>query len=283
MKLVSFDRAGVAGWGVVKAAGVVDMSRRLDGRYPTLRSAIAADRLSAVVREADKASADFALSEVLLRPPVPDPEKILCIGLNYRAHVSEGGRAIPKYPSLFTRFANTLVAHDAPMVVPKVSSEFDYECELAFVIGKPGRHIRPSDAMQHIAGYTCFNDGSVRDYQKGHSLTAGKNFAATGGCGPWLVTGDEIRDPGRLALRTMLNGVEVQHGNTSDLIFDIPTIVAYVSGITPLVPGDLISTGTPEGVGYARNPPLWLKPGDVVEVEVEGVGALRNPIVAEAN
>jgi 2-keto-4-pentenoate hydratase/2-oxohepta-3-ene-1,7-dioic acid hydratase in catechol pathway len=283
VKLVSFKRNGTNRWGVVTPTGVVDISRRLDGRYPTLRSALAAGRLSEISDEAEQASPEFALSDLQLLPPIPDPEKIICIGLNYRAHVGEGGGAVPKYPSLFTRFANTLVAHGAPMIVPGVSSELDYECELAFVIGRPGRHIPPSTAMQHVAGYTCFNDGSVRDYQTFHSLPAGKNFVATAGCGPWLVTGDEIADPGRLSLRTVLNGVEVQHGSTSDMIFGIAAIIAYVSGFTPLSPGDIISTGTPEGVGFLRKPPLWLKPGDVVEVEVERIGVLRNPIAAEAD
>lgn len=282
MKLVSFNRNGQEGWGVVTPSGVIDMKRRLGGRYPTLHAALTADRLSEISDEAGRASPDFALSDAQLLPPIPDPEKIICIGLNYRAHVGEGGGAVPKYPSLFTRLANTLVAHDAPMIVPKVSSELDYECELAFVIGKPGRHIQPDSAMRHVAGYTCFNDGSVRDYQTSHSLPAGKNFAATAGCGPWLVTTDEIADPGRLSLRTILNGVEVQHGATSDMIFSIAAIIAYVSGFTPLTPGDIISTGTPEGVGFLRKPPLWLKPGDVVEVEVEKIGVLRNPVAAEA-
>lgn len=283
VKLVSFNRVGANGWGVVTPSGVVDISRRLDDRYPTLRHALAADRLGEIGHEAERSSPDFALSDLQLLPPIPDPEKIICIGLNYRAHVGEGGGALPRYPSLFTRFANTLVAHNAPMIVPKVSSEFDYECELAFVIGRPGRHIQPSVAMQHVAGYTCFNDGSVRDYQTSHSLPAGKNFVATAGCGPWLVTGDEIPDPGRLSLRTILNGVEVQHGDTSDMIFGIAAIIAYISGFTPLAAGDIISTGTPEGVGFLRRPPLWLKPGDIVEVEVEGIGVLRNPIAMEAD
>jgi len=282
VKLVSFNRNGGKGWGVVTPSGVVDMSRRFQGRYPTLRSALAADLLSEIGHEAGQASPDFGLSDLQLAPPIPDPEKIICIGLNYRAHVGEGGGAVPQYPSLFTRFTNTLVAHDAPMIVPKVSSELDYECELAFVIGRPGRHLDPASAMRHVAGYTCFNDGSVRDYQTSHSLPAGKNFVGTAGCGPWLVTGDEIADPGRLSLRTILNGVEVQHGNTSDMIFGIPEIIAYVSSFTPLNPGDIIATGTPEGVGFLRKPPLWLRPGDIVDIEVEKVGLLRNPIVAEA-
>lgn len=281
MRLVSFTKDGIEGWGVVKGDGIVDMTRRFDRKYPSVQMALAASALDAVAREAQSASPDFALDAVKLLPPIPAPDKIICIGLNYRGHVSEGGGKLPSHPSLFTRFADTLVGQDEAIIRPLVSNDLDYECELALVIGKPGRHIAREAAMSHVAGYSCFNDASVRDYQVSHSLPAGKNFFATGGFGPWLVTADEIPDPGNLALRTLINGVEVQHGNTKDLIFDIPAIIAYVSGFTPLSTGDVISTGTPEGVGFVRKPPLFLKPGDVVEIEVEKVGTLRNPVVAE--
>jgi 2-keto-4-pentenoate hydratase/2-oxohepta-3-ene-1,7-dioic acid hydratase in catechol pathway len=277
MKLISFERNGIAGWGAVIDGGVVDMSQR----FGSLKAALAAQAPQQVECALETAKPDFDLASVMLLPPIPDPGKIICIGLNYRAHVSEGGGKAPQYPSLFTRFADTLVGHGAAIVRPKMSSDFDYECELALVIGKPGRHIARTTAMDHVAGYACFNDASVRDYQVSHSLPAGKNFFATGGFGPWLVTADEIPDPGRLNLRTVLNGVEVQHGNTAELIFDIPAIISYISGFTPLAPGDVISTGTPEGVGFLRKPPLWLKPGDIVEIEVEKIGVLRNPVVAE--
>ena len=168
------------------------------------------------------------------------------------------------------------------MVCPKISGDFDYEGELALIIGKPGRHIAKADALSHVFGYTLFNDGSIRDIQFKHSIAAGKNFHATGGFGPWIVTTDEIPDPTRLHLATRLNGQEVQHTGIDDLIFDIPTLISYCSDWTPLVAGDVISTGTPEGVGFARKPPLWMKPGDVVEVEIGGIGVLRNPIVAES-
>jgi 2-keto-4-pentenoate hydratase/2-oxohepta-3-ene-1,7-dioic acid hydratase in catechol pathway len=282
MKLVSFSAAGKPSWGVVIPAGVIDLVRRFGGRFPNLRAALAADALREIARETRGASADFGLEEVKLLPPVPNPEKVICIGLNYKAHVGEGGGPLPEFPSLFTRFADTLVGHEEPLVLPKLSKELDYECELALVIGRGGRHIRAEDAMRHIAGYCCFNDASVRDYQVRHSLPAGKNFFATGPLGPWLVTSDEIADPGALSLRTLINGEEFQHGNTRDLIFDIPTIIAYVSGFTPLAPGDVIATGTPEGVGFLRNPPVFLEAGDVVEIEIEGIGVLRNPVVAEA-
>lgn len=281
MRLVSFKKDGIEGWGVVKGDGIVDMARRFEKKYPSVQAALAASALGDVARAAQAASPDFALAAVKLLPPIPAPNKIICIGLNFRGHVSEGGGKLPSHPSLFTRFADTLVGQDGPIIRPLVSNDLDYECELALVIGKPGRHIAREAAMSHVAGYSCFNDASVRDYQVSHSLPAGKNFFATGGFGPWLVTADEIPDPGSLALRTLINGVEVQHGNTKDLIFDIPAIIAYVSGFTPLGPGDVISTGTPEGVGFVRKPPLFLKPGDVVEIEVEKVGTLRNPVIAE--
>jgi 2-keto-4-pentenoate hydratase/2-oxohepta-3-ene-1,7-dioic acid hydratase in catechol pathway len=281
MKLVSFTKDGVEGWGALAGDAFVDMGRRFDRKYPTLQSALAPSTLDLIARELSTTKPDVALASVKLLPPIPAPGKIICIGLNYRAHVSEGGGKAPAYPSLFTRFTDTLVGHGEAIIRPLLSTELDYECELALVIGKPGRHIKRENAMSHVAGYSCFNDASVRDYQVSHSLPAGKNFVATGGFGPWLVTADEIPDPGNLALRTVLNGVEVQHGSTADLIFDIPAIIAYVSGFTPLGMGDVISTGTPEGVGFLRKPPIWLKPGDVVEIEVEKVGTLRNPVVAE--
>ena len=214
-------------------------------------------------------------------PPITDPDKIICAGRNYRAHAAEAGGAPPENPQVFLRLVNTLVAHGQPMVCPKISGDFDYEGELALIIGKPGRHIAKADALSHIFGYTLFNDGSIRDIQFKHSIAAGKNFHQTGGFGPWIVTADEIPDPTRLHLATRLNGHEVQHTGIDDLIFDIPTLISYCSDWTPMVAGDVISTGTPEGVGFARKPPLWMKPGDFVEVEIGGIGVLRNPIVAE--
>ncbi len=282
MRLVSFEKSGKTSWGVVSGDGVIDMGSRLGGRYPTLRAALEASVLAEAEREAKAATVDFKLAEIRFLPPIPDPDKVICFGLNYKAHAAEGGGSPPEYPSLFTRLNNTLVGHGGNLVRPKLSGDLDYECELALVIGKPGRHIPPEKAMEHIAGYSCFNDASVRDYQIKHSLPAGKNFFATGPFGPWLLTSDEVPHPDRLTISTRINGVEVQHGNTGDLIFDIPACIAYVSGFTPLVPGDVITTGTPEGVGFVRKPPLWLKPGDVVEIDIEGIGVLRNPVVAEA-
>jgi len=281
MKLASFTVAGRASYGVVVGDGVVDVGARLSARAPSLRAALAAGALGDIAAAASE-NPDLALSEVHLLPPIPAPDKIVCIGLNYRAHAAEAGMKIPEHPSLFLRLTNTLVPHGGALVRPSVSSDMDYEGELALVIGRGGRHIPPAQALDHVAGYACFNDGSLRDYQRQHSVAVGKNFVATGGFGPWLVTRDEIPDPARLALTTRLNGVEVQRGDTADMIFSVPQIISYVSAFTRLEPGDVISTGTPPGVGMARKPPLWLKPGDVVEVEISRIGVLRNGVVAEA-
>ena len=254
MKLASFDVGGRPSYGIVVGDGVIDLGARLGARYPTLRAALAGDALGEIAR-ADGAKADLALSAVRLLPPIPAPDKIVCIGLNYRAHAAEAGLKVPDHPSLFLRLTNTLVPHGGALVRPSVSSDMDYEGELAVVIGRGGRHIAASQALDHVAGYACFNDGSLRDYQRQHSVAVGKNFVATGGFGPWLVTRDEIPDPSQLTLTTRLNGAEVQRGDTADMIFSVPHIISYVSAFTQLDPGDVISTGTPPGVGMARKPP----------------------------
>jgi 2-keto-4-pentenoate hydratase/2-oxohepta-3-ene-1,7-dioic acid hydratase in catechol pathway len=245
-----------------------------------LRAAIAGGVINDAAAAAG-ATADVSLSSVKLLPPIPDPEKIICIGLNYKDHALEAGLKLPEHPSLFSRINNTLIGHDSPLVRPKASTDFDYEAELAVIIGKPGRHIAERDASSHVFGYACFNDGSLRDYQFKHSLTAGKNFFATGGFGPWITTADEIPDPSKLTISTRVNGQRVQHKGTDDMIFSVPAIIAYLSTWTQLVPGDVIATGTPEGVGFARKPPLWMKPGDTIEIEISQIGVLRNPVIAE--
>lgn len=281
MKLASYTVSGHASYGVVEGDGVIDMGRRLGARAPGLRAAIAAGALGEIANAARGAKPDYALAEVKLLPPLPDAGKLICVGRNYKAHVAEGAMALPKFPSLFVRFNDTVVGHESPIVRAKLSSHYDYEGELALVIGKPGRHIPRERALEHVCAYSCFNEACFRDYQFEHSLTAGKNFAASGAFGPWLVTVDEIPDPTQLELRTRLNGVEVQHARTDGMIFDIPYIIAYLSGFTPLGSGDVIVTGTPEGVGFARKPPLWMKEGDTVEVEISKIGVLRNKVVAE--
>ena len=281
MKIASFMSAKGQSYGVVTDAGTVDAGAALKSKFPDLQSVIAADALRELEKDVTGRPADIALKEVRWLSPIVRPEKIWCVGLNYRKHAVEAGMEIPDHPSVFTRFTDTLAPHGSPIIVPKLSGDLDYECELAVVIGRPGHHIPEDKALDHVAGYTCFNDGSVRDYQFQHSLAVGKNFAATGGIGPWIVTSDQIPDPSKLTIRTRLNGQEVQYGTTDDLIFTVPQIVAYLSGISALVAGDIIVTGTPHGVGFARKPPLWMKPGDVVEIEISEIGVLRNPVVAE--
>lgn len=226
---------------------------------------------------------ELALSDVTLLPPIGHPEKILCIGLNYRSHSEEGGFEEPSYPAVFARFANGLVGHGAPLVRPEASELLDYECELAVVIGKGGRHIGEQEALEHVAGYSLFNDGSVRDFQiKSQQWTMGKAFDATGAFGPELVTGEELPAGCRgLRIRTVLNGEVVQDANTEDMIFDVPRLVALLSEVMTLAPGDVIVTGTPDGVGAFRKPQLWLKPGDECTVEIEQIGSLTNPVVQE--
>lgn len=281
MRLVSFLRSGRSSYGAIRDGGIVDLGRRIGERYSTLRSAIAGSALQTLKEHAQAAKPDVQLSDVELLPPIPDPDKIICIGLNYKAHAAEAGLKIPDHPMLFIRLTNTLVGHGSAMVRPRISGDFDYEGELAIVIGKGGRHIAEGSALDHVFGYSCFNDGSLRDYQFKHCLSVGKNFFRTGGFGPWVTTADEIPDPEALTLRTRVNGAEVQHGKTDDLIFGVRALVSYLSTWTELVPGDVIATGTPHGVGFARKPPLWLKPGDVVEVEISDIGVLSNPVVGE--
>ena len=281
MKLASYLVDGHPAFGVVREDGVITVSERLGVRAASLKQALANDLLPQIAAAAAKARPDHKLADITFLPVIPDPELIACAGINYRSHASETGRDIPKQPSMFIRRANTLVGHEGAMVRPNVSTHFDFEGELAVVIGRGGRHIAAEQALDHVAGYTCFVDGSVRDYQK-FSVTAGKNFPATGPLGPWIVTRDEIPDPTRLTLTTRLNGVEMQHSATDLLIYSIPQIVAFCSDFTQLAPGDVIATGTPEGVGHRRTPPVWMKPGDVLEVEITGIGVLRSRIVDEA-
>jgi 2-keto-4-pentenoate hydratase/2-oxohepta-3-ene-1,7-dioic acid hydratase in catechol pathway len=280
MKLASYLAEGKACFGVVTGQGVITMNGRLSGGSASLREALAGEALPDMRKIAGEAKPDHALKEIEWLPVIPNPEKILCAGINYRSHAAETGRELPKQPSMFLRLANTLAGHEGALVRPSVSQDFDFEGELAIVIGRGGRHISIESALAHVAGYTCFVDGSVRDYQK-FSVTAGKNFPSTGPLGPWIVTTDELPDPKRLTLATRLNGKEVQRSGTDLLIYSVPQIIAFCSDFTPLAPGDVIATGTPEGVGHRRNPPLWMKPGDVLEVEISGIGILRNHVVDE--
>jgi 2-keto-4-pentenoate hydratase/2-oxohepta-3-ene-1,7-dioic acid hydratase in catechol pathway len=277
MKLISYTHAGKPGFGIVTGQGIVALGARTG--QPSLKHLL--DRVDSLRAYANEAP-DLRLDEITYAPPIPNPDKILCIGINYQKHMEETGRERPKKPMIFTRFANTQVGNGQPMIRPRVSEQLDFEGELAFVIGRKGRHISEADALSHVAGYACYNDGSVRDWQfHTAQYTPGKNFVGTGGFGPWLVTPDEVPGIARATLTTRLNGREVQRTSTDDLFFKVPALIAYISDFTELVPGDVVVTGTPSGVGAFRKPPLWMKPGDVVEVEIEGIGVLRNPVAAE--
>jgi 2-keto-4-pentenoate hydratase/2-oxohepta-3-ene-1,7-dioic acid hydratase in catechol pathway len=280
MKLASYIADGKPCFGVVTPDGVITMNGRLKGGAATLRDALAAGAVEEIRRAADGQKADHKLADIRLLPTIPNPEKIMCVGINYKSHAAEHGQEAPKLPNIFTRFVNTLVAPEADMIRPKVSTSFDFEGELALVIGQGGRHIKAEDALKHVAGYACFCDATVRDFTK-YSLVASKNFIGTGPLGPWMVTADEIPDPTRLTLVTRLNGQEMQRSGTDMLIHSIPAIIAFCSVFTPLSPGDIIATGTPDGIGAKRTPPVWMKAGDVLEVEISGIGTLRNRIADE--
>jgi 2-keto-4-pentenoate hydratase/2-oxohepta-3-ene-1,7-dioic acid hydratase in catechol pathway len=274
VKLISYVHAGKPGFGIVKEQGVIALGART--RQPSLKHVL--DRMDTLRSYADE-SPDLRLDEVTYAPAIPNPDKIFCVGINYLHHQQETGHAKPEHPLIFTRFANSQVGHEQPIIRPRVSEQLDFEGELAVVIGRVGRHISEADALSFIAGYAAYNDGSIRDWQR-HStqFTPGKNFVGTGAFGPWLVTPDEVPGVLRTTLVTRLNGQEVQRATTDDLIFGIPALIAYCSTFTELVPGDTIITGTPGGVGGFRDPPLWMKPGDLVEVEIEGIGVLRNRV-----
>ncbi|MBI2375872.1 MAG: fumarylacetoacetate hydrolase family protein [Deltaproteobacteria bacterium] len=274
MRLVSFLHRGRSSYGQLLETSISDIGA-IDG-CRDLGEALAKDlpNLSSAI--------EVPLSEITLLPPIPYPSKIICVGVNYDEHRKEMGRTAHEHPVLFTRFANTLVAHQAPILRPPESSELDYEGELAVIIGRRGRRIPEARALDHVAGYSCFNDATLRDWQRHtHQFTPGKNFPATGGFGPALVTLDELRDASDLEISTRVDGELVQHARTRDMIFSVPALLAYISKVTELLPGDVIATGTPAGVGAKRNPPRFLQAGSIVEVQIESVGSLVNPITEE--
>lgn len=278
MKVVSFVANGKPSYGTVGAGGMVsDAGAVLGGRYPDLVAVLKAGALAELA--AAKGPEAGPVEKLALLPVVPNPGKILCIGVNYDEHRREMGREPPGHPTCFVRFPESQVAHGAPLLRPQESEKFDYEGELAVIIGKDGFKLKEADALSIVAGYSCYMDGSVRDWQNHTSqFTPGKNFPATGGFGPWMVTADEIPDPQALTLETRLNGQSVQKSGTDLMTFNIRKIIAYVTTWLPLKPGDVIATGTPGGVGAKRTPPLWMKEGDVVEVDISGVGLLRHPV-----
>jgi len=281
MKLASYEISGTASYGIVSDGMVVDTGAIWRATATDLRDALEKG-LFETPFEVDKSAPRYPLDTVRLLPVIPNPRKILCIGVNYKTHLRETGREQPAYPMVFVRFAESQVGDRQAMIRPPESEKFDFEGELAVVIGKAGRRISRRDALAHVAGYSCYNDGSIRDWQRHTTqFTAGKNFPSTGAFGPWLVTGDEIPDPAELTLVTRLNGKEVQRAEVSDLVFDVPALIEYCSSFTTLRPGDVLVTGTTSGVGAFRDPPLWLKPGDLVEVEISKIGILTNPVQDE--
>jgi len=279
MRLASFHTAAQgASYGAVTDKGIVDLRRYLGNQFPDLKSLIAGDGFLKA-KSYLASPADYQYSDITWLPVIPNPDKIVCVGLNYEEHRVETGRDKTENPALFLRVAESQVGHRQPILRPRESTHLDFEAEIAVIIGKVGRRISQKDSWRHIAGYSCYNDGSVRDWQR-HTVqwTAGKNFARTGAFGPWMVTADEIAPDTVLTLSCRLNGQRMQHATTEMMIFKIPRLIEYISTFTTLAPGDVIVTGTPGGVGARRDPPLWMKPGDTVEVEVDKVGTLINTI-----
>ena len=275
MRLMSFTIDGRASFGLAAGNGVIDAGKRLDGEFRGLRDALLAGALPAL-RRLEQTKPDYALADVEFLPVIPDAAaKLLCIGINYLPHIKEMGRERPDYPVVFVRFQDSIVGHGEALQRPIGSVQLDWEGELAVIIGKRARRVSRAQALDYVAGYACFNDGSVRDYQR-HSqqFTPGKNFHASGSFGPWLVTTDEQPDPSKLRLRTRLNGEVMQDESVGELCFDVSQLIEYCSTWSQLEPGDVIVTGTPGGVGAGRKPPLWMKAGDTVEVEITGLGVL---------
>lgn len=283
MKLLSFEVDGSPKFGAWANGGVVDLTQRLAGKFPDLLSVLQAGALSSVAEALEGAEPDFTLEQITFLPVIPSPPKIICIGVNYEEHRSEIGREPTLKPPVFGRFSNSQIGHLGMIPLPPESLKLDYEGEIAVIIGKAGRRIASDQVWEHIAGYAPYNDASVRDWQgHTHQWTPGKNFLHTGGFGPWMSTADEFGNDPELHLSTRLNGLEVQRATSRQMIFSIAELVTYCSTFTQLEPGDVIVTGTPGGVGARRNPQLFMKDGDVVEVEIAEIGVLRNVIANEA-
>lgn len=288
MKLVSYTHGGEVHYGALKGNRVIDLTSRLGGLYPDIVSFIAKSGLAIAQNLCEKESGDFDYDALDLLPVVPNPGKILCVGLNYHDHVDEanrtvGNRKVPDRPMMFARWPESLTGHKKPILRPKVSSMLDWEAEMLVVIGKPtGRYVKAQNALDFVFGYTCLNEACLRDYQRHSSqINPGKNFEKTGANGPWLVTADEIPDPMNLNIQMRLNGQVMQKASTREMIFSIQSTIEYITEWMPLKPGDLIATGTMGGVGFARTPPIFMKPGDIAEIEIEKIGILRNSIEDE--
>ena len=285
MKLLSFRDAGRDSYGALVAGGVVDLGPRFGARFSTLRDAIAAGALGEIAAAIKGAEPDFTLDRIELAIPIPNPEKIICVGVNYanRNEEYKDGSERPKYPSLFYRAPRSFSAHGQAIWRPRESEQLDYEGEIALVIGKAGRRISREGALSHIAGFTCLNEGTLRDWLRHgkFNVTQGKNFDRSGAIGPWMVTPDEIGDLGKMRIKTRVNGEVRQKDTVESMIFPFEYLLQYISTFTTLVPGDVIATGTPTGAGARFDPPRWLKPGDRVEVEVSGIGTLANTVIDE--
>jgi 2-keto-4-pentenoate hydratase/2-oxohepta-3-ene-1,7-dioic acid hydratase in catechol pathway len=280
MKFASFTTVNGDSWGLVEGSDVIDVGVVLPD-LPDLRSAIAAGSWERVAQAAPHAPR-HRMEDIRWRPVIPNPDKIFCVGLNYEEHRKETGRSLVANPVIFSRFANSQTAHGVPLVRPRVSDTLDYEGELAVIIGKTGRYITQEDAFSYVAGYACYNEVTVREWQNHtHQWLPGKNFLASGAFGPWMVTPDEIADLDSARLTTRLNGQVMQDATIDQMIFSIPRLIEYCSTFTQLEPGDVIVSGTPGGVGAKRSPPVFMKPGDRVEVEISGVGRLENTVVDE--
>lgn len=286
MRLTSYigkdgrESVGIVTGTIDAPEGIIDLGRR----YPSLKALLADEGGIDYARSCLDNAPSLSFAEAQLLPVISKPDKIFCVGVNFASHVKETGREMPPKPMIFLRFAESQVGANQDMICPKVSEQFDYEGELAVVIGKRCRYVPEDRALDYVAGYSCYNDGSVRDWQR-HSqqFSPGKNFPRTGAFGPWMVTADEIPDVGVLSLKTRLNGREVQSATLDDLIFGVPALIAYCSSFTTLEPGDVIICGTTGGVGAFHNPPLWMKAGDSVEVAISGIGVLSNSIAKEAD
>jgi 2-keto-4-pentenoate hydratase/2-oxohepta-3-ene-1,7-dioic acid hydratase in catechol pathway len=285
-RLATFMINGSMKYGLVIDGGIVDLSARYENEFPTLREVIAGSALAKLAEEAARFSPDFALDAVTWQPPIPAPEKIICIGVNYPDRNAEyrDGQDAPKYPSMFMRTPQSFVGHETPLVRPRASAQLDYEGEMVLIIGKAGRHIPESKALDHIAAVTLCNEGTIRDWVRHakFNVTQGKNFDSTGSLGPWLVPYTDEAQIADIRLTTRVNGELRQDDRTGRLIFGFRYLINYISTFTTLVPGDVIVTGTPTGAGARFDPPRYLKPGDVIEVEAEGIGLLRNGVVDEA-
>ncbi len=287
MRIVSIIGEGPGRLGVVRDREVIDLGLAAPGvaldLVSVLKGAAGGLRGLAALAASAEPSAYRQMDSLRLGPPIPNPGKVICLGLNYAEHAAEGGHAKPAYPAIFLRSASSLIGHDAPIMRPRCSEQLDYEGELVAIVGRTARHVTVGSALDYVAGYSCFNDASIRDYQrKTPQWTIGKNFDGTGAFGPAFVSADEIpRGAAGLRIQTRLNGRVMQDANTAQMLFPVAETIALLTECMTLEPGDVIVMGTPSGVGHARKPPVWMKPGDAVEVEIEGIGLLRNRIAAE--